>query len=148
MPIWVPGRGNREWGSEVGTEWDLGTEEKESPPSSCSFSEETEVAVIRMRCARNPEFCEAYATRVSDLSPPRTYAWARARAQNNAYPNLIFKVETPYAPPGRGDRQKLPRFSLFQRYIQRKVAMEYGYDYPYAPLEIMKGIEGKREALV
>lgn len=48
-----------------------------------------------------------------------------------------------YVPPGREDRQKLPKFSCLQRLVQKKVAMEYGYDYPYAPREIMKEIEVK-----
>lgn len=39
----------------------------------------------------------------------------------------------------KGDRQKLPRFSHFQGYVQWKVAMVYGYD-------VMEEIESKRNA--
>lgn len=72
----VLGEGIGEWGSEVQTEWSWGTEERKSPPCPSLYSEETEAAVIHMKCARNFGFCEAYATRVPDLSPPRTYAQA------------------------------------------------------------------------
>lgn len=126
MPVWIPGRGNQgisEWRAEEETEWSWGTEERKSPTCPSLYSEETEAEVVRMRCARNLGFCEAYATRVQDLSPPHTYA--RAQAQKEAYSNLITKVKTLYASPGRGDRQKLPRLSHFKRYVQQKIAMEY-----------------------
>lgn len=47
--------------------------------------------------------------------------------------------------PGRGKLRELPRLSRFQRDIQKRVAQEYGFDYPYVPEEIMNIVEASRE---
>lgn len=48
--------------------------------------------------------------------------------------------------PGRGKAKDLPRLSRFQIEVQRKVAQEWCFDYPYVPEHIMEIIESSREA--
>lgn len=66
--------GIAEWGSEVDTKWDCEATEGEDSLCSDLRNEEGEQNAILIQCAKNLGFCEAYANRVPDLSPPHNYA--------------------------------------------------------------------------
>lgn len=47
--------------------------------------------------------------------------------------------------PGRGRPRELTRLSRFQRNVQRRVAEEWGLDYPYIPENVMQVVEDSRD---
>lgn len=41
---------------------------------------------------------------------------------------------------------ELPRLSRLQRVVNKKVALEYGYEYPYVPESVMQEVEENRQS--
>lgn len=70
---------NTDWESVSSIEWDC--EAKEEKGSQCSDlqNEDSEKKSVLIQCVRNLRFCETYANRRPDLSPPCNCAWAQAQ---------------------------------------------------------------------
>lgn len=56
-----------------------------------------------------------------------------------------IKAPDSYVLPGRGRPKELLRLSRFRRDVQKRVAQEWGFDYPYVPEQIMDIVEASRE---
>lgn len=72
---------------------------------------------------------------------PRTFA--QAIAQDEAHKMLTKRAKNPYVLPGSGNVDGLPKFPRAQRIVQRRVALEYGYEYTYVASHQLERTEQK-----
>lgn len=63
----------------------------------------------------------------------------------STYRQWVIRASDACVLPGRGRPKDLPRLSHFQREVQRKVAQEWGLDYPYVPDHVMEVVENSWE---
>lgn len=92
---------------------------------------------------KGPRMENVYGTPRPDDSPPRTAA--RAYAETMAHNRFVCRAKDSYLQPGTGNPVALPKLSRFQWFLNKRVAREYGYEYPYVPEHVMDEIEANRK---
>lgn len=59
--------------------------------------------------------------------------------------SMVSKSLDSCVPPGMGKNRSLPKLARLQRMLNKRVATEYGLEFPYVPQDVMQVIEVNRE---